>query len=100
MRATPGGVCSCASRAAAGAGGACRGCALRFVAERLRDAGYNSAICRTRWCRTPEIPSGNDDHSAIFFSHACGTQKRLENEQVELTAHLFFLVRSLEEIVV
>jgi len=99
MRATPGGVCSCASRAAAGAG-ACRGCALRFVAERLRDAGYNSAICRTRWCRTPEIPSGNDDHSAIFFSHACGTQKRLENEQVELTAHLFFLVRSLEEIVV
>ena len=73
MRATPGGVCPCASRVAAGAGGACRGCALRFVAERLRDAGYNSAICRTRWCRTPEIPSGND-HSAIciFFPFLSG----------------------------
>ncbi|CAD6333186.1 unnamed protein product [Miscanthus lutarioriparius] len=56
MRATPGGVCSCVTREAPAAGG-CRGCALRFVAERLRDAGYNSAICRSKWSRTPEIPS-------------------------------------------
>ncbi|CAD6271553.1 unnamed protein product [Miscanthus lutarioriparius] len=66
MRATPGGVCSCATRAApaaAAAAGGCRGCALRFVAERLRDAGYNSAICRSKWSRTPEIPSG--EHSYV-----------------------------------
>lgn len=60
MRATPG-VCSCATRAApAAAAGGCRGCALRFIAERLRDSGYNSAICRSKWSRTPEIPSGNN----------------------------------------
>jgi hypothetical protein len=35
------------------------------VAERLRDAGYDSAICRSKWPRTPEIPSGNDDPSAF-----------------------------------
>jgi hypothetical protein len=68
MRATPGGVCSCATRAApAAAAGSCRGCALRFVAERLRDAGYNSAICRSKWSRTPQIPSGKNSRSGIFF---------------------------------
>lgn len=84
MRATPGGVCSCASRAAAAAGaGGCRACALRFVAERLRDAGYNSAICRSKWPRTPEIPSGNDPSA---FSHVCRTQVGL--------VHLFLFVWS------
>lgn len=63
MRAAAAGACSCASRgaaaAAAGSGG-CRSCTLRFLAERLRDAGYNSAICRSKWPRSPEIPSGNN----------------------------------------
>ncbi|KAF0925178.1 hypothetical protein E2562_015596 [Oryza meyeriana var. granulata] len=60
MRAAAAGACSCASRpaAAAAGGGGCRGCTLRLLAERLRDAGYNSAICRSKWPRTPDIPSG------------------------------------------
>ncbi|KAB8100213.1 hypothetical protein EE612_030664 [Oryza sativa] len=66
MRAAAAGACSCASRgaaaAAAGSGG-CRSCTLRFLAERLRDAGYNSAICRSKWPRSPEIPSG--EHSYV-----------------------------------
>uniref|UniRef100_A0A0E0PQ16 Uncharacterized protein n=1 Tax=Oryza rufipogon TaxID=4529 RepID=A0A0E0PQ16_ORYRU len=66
MRAAAGGACSCASRGAAAAaagGGGCRSCTLRFLAERLRDAGYNSAICRSKWPRSPEIPSG--EHSYV-----------------------------------
>ncbi|BAS74324.1 Os01g0747300, partial [Oryza sativa Japonica Group] len=55
MRAA-GAVCSCARRAAAGD---CRSCTLRHVDERLRDAGYNSAICKSKWTRSPDIPSGN-----------------------------------------
>uniref|UniRef100_A0A0E0A1P6 Uncharacterized protein n=1 Tax=Oryza glumipatula TaxID=40148 RepID=A0A0E0A1P6_9ORYZ len=49
--------------AAAAGGGGCRSCTLRFLAERLRDAGYNSAICRSKWPRSPEIPSG--EHSYV-----------------------------------
>lgn len=49
-----------AAAAAAAGGGGCRSCTLRFLAERLRDAGYNSAICRSKWPRSPEIPSGNN----------------------------------------
>uniref|UniRef100_A0ACD5VT92 Uncharacterized protein n=1 Tax=Avena sativa TaxID=4498 RepID=A0ACD5VT92_AVESA len=49
-------VCSCARRAAAGE---CRSCMLRHVAEQLRDAGYSSAICRSKWTRSLDIPAGN-----------------------------------------
>ncbi|CAN6359451.1 unnamed protein product [Urochloa humidicola] len=80
MRATPGGVCSCASRAAAataGAAGGCRACALRFVAERLRDAGYNSAICRSKWPRTPEIPSGEHSYVDVVVPTRSGKAVRV-----------------------
>ncbi|CAN6337065.1 unnamed protein product [Urochloa humidicola] len=74
MRATPGGVCSCASRAVAGG---CRGCALRFVAERLSDAGYNSAICRSKWPRTPEIPSGEHSYVDVVVPTRSGKAVRV-----------------------
>ena len=60
-------VCSCARRAAAGD---CRSCMLRHVAEQLRDAGYNSAICRSKWTRSVDIPAGNrllSRHSSWFL---------------------------------
>jgi hypothetical protein len=42
IRAAAGEACSCTGRPAAV--GDCRRCMLRHVAERLRDAGYNSAL--------------------------------------------------------
>ncbi|KAJ1263690.1 hypothetical protein BS78_09G205400 [Paspalum vaginatum] len=72
MRATPGGVCSCATRAAA-----CRGCALRFLAERLRDAGYDSAVCRSKWPRTPEIPSGEHSYVDVVVPTRSGKAVRV-----------------------
>ncbi|KAF8715771.1 hypothetical protein HU200_026719 [Digitaria exilis] len=78
MRSTPGGVCSCAGRTAAAAAGAgCRGCALRFVAERLRDAGYNSAVCRSKWPRTPEIPSGEHSYVDVVVPTRSGKAVRV-----------------------
>ncbi|KAM3332168.1 hypothetical protein ACQJBY_027780 [Aegilops geniculata] len=56
MRAPAGAFCSCAKRAAAGD---CRSCMLRHVVERLRDAGYNGAVCKSKWARSLDIPSGN-----------------------------------------
>ncbi|KAK9706705.1 hypothetical protein RND81_07G146000 [Saponaria officinalis] len=36
----------------------CRICLMREVACRLSNAGYNSAICRSKWRSSPDIPSG------------------------------------------
>ncbi|XP_050370160.1 uncharacterized protein LOC126788231 [Argentina anserina] len=47
------GVCGC-GKAASG----CRSCLMREVCGRLCNAGYDSAICKSRWRSSPDIPSG------------------------------------------
>lgn len=47
--------CSCTGRPAARD---CRPCMLRHVADQLRNAGYDSALCKSKWTRSPDIPSG------------------------------------------
>ncbi|KAM5588218.1 hypothetical protein ABKV19_006583 [Rosa sericea] len=46
-------VCGC-GKAASG----CRSCLMREVSGRLCNAGYNSAICKSKWRSSPDIPSG------------------------------------------
>ncbi|XP_061358658.1 uncharacterized protein LOC133302855 [Gastrolobium bilobum] len=46
-------VCSCSVRQVS-----CRNCAMREVSRRLQKAGYNSAICKTKWRSSPSVPSG------------------------------------------
>ena len=36
----------------------CRSCLMREVSGRLSNAGYNSAICKSKWRSSPDIPSG------------------------------------------
>ncbi|XP_020222043.1 uncharacterized protein LOC109804601 [Cajanus cajan] len=36
----------------------CRNCLMREVSRHLQKAGYNSAICKTKWRSSPDIPSG------------------------------------------
>lgn len=55
-------VCVCSNRMAKG----CRNCALRHVAERLREAGYNSALCKSKWSRSLDIPSGNWEYFPLY----------------------------------
>ncbi|KAG8086124.1 hypothetical protein GUJ93_ZPchr0010g8558 [Zizania palustris] len=73
------GACSCASRAvqAGGGGRGCRGCTLRFVAERLLDAGYNSAICRSKWSRSTDIPSGEHTYVDVVVPTRSGKAVRV-----------------------
>ncbi|KAJ4975305.1 hypothetical protein NE237_000411 [Protea cynaroides] len=54
-----GNVCVCRNPAAGG----CRNCLRRDISERLRNAGFNCAICKSKWRSSPEIPSG--EHTYI-----------------------------------
>ncbi|KAH7651360.1 HAD domain-containing protein [Dioscorea alata] len=53
-------VCVCSNR---GNTGECRNCLMSFISNRLKDAGFNSALCLSKWRRSPDIPSG--EHSFI-----------------------------------
>ena len=36
----------------------CRNCLRREISNRLQLAGYNCAICKSKWRSSPDIPSG------------------------------------------
>ncbi|CAO1944981.1 unnamed protein product [Urochloa humidicola] len=67
--------CSCTGRPAAG--GECRRCMLRHVAERLREAGYNSALCTSKWTRSPDIPSGEHSYVDVVVQTRSGKAVRV-----------------------
>ncbi|XP_071714588.1 uncharacterized protein [Rutidosis leptorrhynchoides] len=46
-------VCSCA-RPVSG----CRSCRMREICHRLQNSGYNSAVCKSKWKSSSDIPSG------------------------------------------
>ncbi|PKA65355.1 hypothetical protein AXF42_Ash005688 [Apostasia shenzhenica] len=46
-----------------GGGGVARRWVLVGIVDRLREKGYDSAVCRSKWQRSPDIPSG--EHSYI-----------------------------------
>ncbi|KAF3335082.1 hypothetical protein FCM35_KLT21686 [Carex littledalei] len=54
-------TCSCSNLILAIA--SCRNCMLSQITQLLRQAGYNSTFCMSKWRRSPEIPSG--EHSYI-----------------------------------
>ncbi|PWA97853.1 PDDEXK-like protein [Artemisia annua] len=47
-------VCSCSRPISGG----CRSCRMREVCRRLQNSGYNSAICKSKWKSSSDIPSG------------------------------------------
>lgn len=49
-------TCSCSNLILAIA--SCRNCMLSQITQLLRQAGYNSTFCKSKWRRSPEIPSG------------------------------------------
>ncbi|KAK8618410.1 hypothetical protein V6N13_132402 [Hibiscus sabdariffa] len=48
-------VCACGKSSPAEN---CRNCLMREVSSRLQVAGFDSAVCRTKWRSSPDIPSG------------------------------------------
>ncbi|XP_016444266.1 uncharacterized protein LOC107769553 [Nicotiana tabacum] len=51
--------CSCRKMSNNG----CRNCVMQELCSRLQNAGFNSAICKSKWRSSPDIPSG--EHTFI-----------------------------------
>ncbi|OIV93205.1 hypothetical protein TanjilG_24420 [Lupinus angustifolius] len=49
-------ACSCSRQMASAT--SCRSCFMREVSMRLQNAGFDNAICKTKWKSSPNIPSG------------------------------------------
>ncbi|KAI9198932.1 hypothetical protein LWI28_024645 [Acer negundo] len=64
------GVCACRRPVAGG----CRSCLMREVSGRLRNGGYNSAICKSKWRSSPDIPSG--EHTFIDVIENASSRKK------------------------
>ncbi|KAI3710258.1 hypothetical protein L2E82_40036 [Cichorium intybus] len=47
-------VCSCSRPVSGG----CRSCRMREICRRLQNSGYNSAVCKSKWKSSLDIPSG------------------------------------------
>lgn len=58
-----GNYCQCRK---AVAGNNCRSCLMREVCRRLQNAGYNCAICKSKWRSSPEIPAGEHTYLDVI----------------------------------
>uniref|UniRef100_A0A5B6YL71 Uncharacterized protein n=1 Tax=Davidia involucrata TaxID=16924 RepID=A0A5B6YL71_DAVIN len=43
----------------------CRNCMQRQITARLQNAGYNCAICKSKWKSSPDIPSGEHTYLEV-----------------------------------
>nr|DAD20963.1 TPA_asm: hypothetical protein HUJ06_022426 [Nelumbo nucifera] len=46
--------------------GGCRSCLQREVSDHLRKAGYDCAICKSKWRSSPDIPSGEHTYLDVL----------------------------------
>lgn len=58
--------CSCSTQKIATR--SCRNCLMIEVSRRLQNAGYNNAICKTKWKSLPSIPSGEHTFLDVIVS--------------------------------
>lgn len=87
-------VCGCGRRPVAS--GACRNCLMREVSGRLGNAGYNSAVCKSKWRSSPDIPSG--EHTFMDVRDNSSAKKREVRVIVELNFRAEFeMARGSEE---
>ncbi|KAF8391342.1 hypothetical protein HHK36_023646 [Tetracentron sinense] len=76
--------------------GGCRNCLQRDITDRLRDAGYNSAICKSKWRSSPDIPSG--EHTYLDVVDRSSSKKREVRVVIELSFRAEFeMARASEE---
>ncbi|CAK9327429.1 unnamed protein product [Citrullus colocynthis] len=76
-----GGACGCGKSVLAITG--CRSCLMREVSGHLRNAGYDSAVCKTKWKSSQHIPSG--EHTFLDVVH-----KNSKKGEVRLIIELNF----------
>ncbi|XP_020105451.1 uncharacterized protein LOC109722018 [Ananas comosus] len=98
-------ICSCSNRTVRD----CRSCSLRHVADRLRCAGFNSALCQSKWRRSPDILSGEHSYVDVVAESKKGPAAvrvvielnfRAEFEMARASGEYSGLVASLPEVFV
>lgn len=62
-------VCSCSRPVAGG----CRSCRMSIICSRLQDSGYDSAICKSKWKSSLDMPSG--EHTFMDVIDNSNTKK-------------------------
>ncbi|XP_059670849.1 uncharacterized protein LOC132316383 [Cornus florida] len=76
--------------------GGCRDCLMREVCGRLQNAGYNGAICKSKWKSSPDIPSG--EHSFLDVVDKSNPKKGEVRVIIELNFRAEFeMARASEE---
>ncbi|XP_009788690.1 uncharacterized protein LOC107810252 [Nicotiana tabacum] len=58
--------CSCKKMVA----DSCRKCTQKEISQRLRNAGYNCSICKSKWKSSPEMPSGEHTYMEVMQSQS------------------------------
>ncbi|GAB2301182.1 hypothetical protein Dimus_035217 [Dionaea muscipula] len=75
--------------------GSCRSCLMREIASRLRKAGYDSAVCKSKWRSSPDMPSGEHTYLDVILS---SDHKKVSRVIIELTFRAEFeMARGSEE---
>ncbi|CAK8577708.1 unnamed protein product [Lathyrus sativus] len=65
--------CSCSRQIKGSSARECRNCFMRQVSRCLQNAGFNSAICNTKWTSSHNLPSG--EHTFLDVIHSTSNQK-------------------------
>lgn len=86
----------------------CRSCLMKQICVRLQNAGYNGAICKSKWKSSPEIPSG--EHTFLDVVDNSNSKKevrviielnfRAEFEMARASEEYNQLIRKLPEVFV
>ncbi|KAK9152776.1 hypothetical protein Sjap_000256 [Stephania japonica] len=82
-------ICVC-KRPVANGGGGCRICLLREISNHLQNAGFNSAICKSKWRKSPDIPSGPDADCRRAHIPRCGGEAREQKGEIRVIVELNF----------
>ncbi|KAA3455645.1 Pesticidal crystal cry1Ag [Gossypium australe] len=82
----PGNVCGCGKSMAE----SCRVCVMREVCCRLQNAGFNTAVCSSKWRSAAHIPSGKTCMGAQVFGCHRGIKKGGSRVIIELNLRAQF----------
>ncbi|KAA8519790.1 hypothetical protein F0562_014120 [Nyssa sinensis] len=87
-----GNVCDCRRLVAGG----CRNCLMREICGRLQNAGFNSAMCKSKWRSSLDIPSG--EHTYLDVVEKSSSKKGEVRVIIELNFRAEFeMARASEE---
>ncbi|PON61408.1 hypothetical protein TorRG33x02_282320 [Trema orientale] len=88
--------CGCGRGRPVMANNNCKSCLMRDVSSRIRNDGYNSAVCKSKWRSSPDIPSG--DHTFVDVVESSSSKRGEVRVIIEVNLRAEFeMARASEE---